>query len=217
MQIVKMFLKLFQFFCYALFGICDKIDGIMGENCKFDKIHIMGASGSGATSLASALCGRLSRTHFDSDDYFWKNKYSEAWPSEVRLKNLAGELAKVENWILSGAIIDWGNPLIPLFDLVVFLSVPDEIRIRRLINREKERYGESILPGGEKHRDFVEFIEWAKRYEDGGTEVRSRYQQEQWLEDLSCPVLRIDGESSIEHNSEIVFDYIADCQQEAGE
>jgi adenylate kinase family enzyme len=34
-------------------------------------VHILGASGSGATTLGAALAQRLGFTHLDSDDFFW--------------------------------------------------------------------------------------------------------------------------------------------------
>jgi adenylate kinase family enzyme len=34
-------------------------------------IHVMGASGSGATSLGRALAGALELPHHDADDYLW--------------------------------------------------------------------------------------------------------------------------------------------------
>lgn len=34
-------------------------------------IHILGASGSGTTTLARALAVKTGYAHFDTDDYFW--------------------------------------------------------------------------------------------------------------------------------------------------
>jgi len=35
------------------------------------RIHLMGASGSGTTTLGRALAQRLGCPHFDTDHYFW--------------------------------------------------------------------------------------------------------------------------------------------------
>ena len=35
------------------------------------RIHILGASGSGTTTLGRALAARLQCPHFDTDDCFW--------------------------------------------------------------------------------------------------------------------------------------------------
>ncbi|MBN1638132.1 MAG: AAA family ATPase [Ignavibacteriales bacterium] len=171
-------------------------------------IHILGASGSGTTTLARQLSKKLSYKHFDSDDFFWNIKYTATNPQDVRLKNLENELTKYDQWILSGAIIDWGNPLVPLFDLVIFISVSNEIRIKRLHEREYERYGEAITPKGNKYKDFLEFMDWADKYETGGIDVRSRYQQEMWLKDLNCPILKINGDLAIDTNVKIIVDKV---------
>ncbi len=42
-----------------------------------NKIHIFGASGSGTSTLGAALSNELSYTHLDTDDYFWKDKFTE--------------------------------------------------------------------------------------------------------------------------------------------
>jgi adenylate kinase family enzyme len=36
-----------------------------------NRIHILGASGSGTTTLGRAMAERLNYTHFDTDAYFW--------------------------------------------------------------------------------------------------------------------------------------------------
>jgi adenylate kinase family enzyme len=35
------------------------------------RVHILGASGAGTTTLAQALAARLGSPHYDVDDYFW--------------------------------------------------------------------------------------------------------------------------------------------------
>lgn len=182
----------------------------MSENIRsFKKIHILGASGSGTTTLAMNLIKVLPHKHFDSDDFFWKNKYTQPWPRETRLSLLREELESIDQWILSGAVIDWGNPLIPLFDLVIFLSVPDETRIERLKRREKDRYGDRILAGNDKYEEFNKFIEWASSYENGGIDIRSRLQQETWIDNLSCPILRVTENSSSNQNLIKVLEYLS--------
>lgn len=75
----------------------------------------------------------------------------------------------------------WGDALIPSFDLVVFLWVPQEIRLARLKERERERYGEkAIAPGDPLHDESNSFLAWAAAYDDGGLEIRSRQLHEEW-------------------------------------
>jgi len=175
---------------------------------KYNRIHILGAPGSGTTTLASELSKKLPYRHFDSDDYLWKVKYSEIQPGDIRLSLLRKDLINREKWILSGAVIDWGNPLISLFDLIIFLSVPNEIRIERLRQRETARYGDRILPGNDRYSEFRRFLEWASLYETEDPNTRNRRQQEQWMEGLNIPVLRISGDLPLNDNVEYALNFI---------
>jgi hypothetical protein len=88
----------------------------------------------------------------------------------------------------------WGDEVIPAFDLVVFLTTPREIRLRRLRAREATRFGaEAIAPGGWRHKETEDFIKWASHYEDGDREGHSLALHQAWLAALPCPVLRLNG------------------------
>jgi hypothetical protein len=103
-----------------------------------------------------------------------------------------------DGWVVSGSLTTWGDPFTPRFDLVVFLTLPPEIRLARLRAREVSRYGaDAIAPGGWAHAMHTEFLDWAARYDTGGDEVRSRATHEAWLARLTCPVLRLDSRESV--------------------
>lgn len=48
------------------------------------------------------------------------------------------------------------------------------IRIERLVKREQERYGSRIELGGDMYQRHIDFIEWAKSYDNGGMDIRSK-------------------------------------------
>jgi hypothetical protein len=76
----------------------------------------------------------------------------------------------------------WGDAIVPAFDLVVFLTTPRELRLQRLRAREAMRYGaDAVAPGGWRHKETEEFIEWASHYEDGDLASRSLSKHEAWL------------------------------------
>lgn len=88
----------------------------------------------------------------------------------------------------------WRDGFVPRFDLVVFLFVPTEIRLERLREREARHFGEDVVsPGGWRHEETEEFIEWASHYDDGSREGRGLPRHEAWLKMLTCPILRIHG------------------------
>lgn len=173
-----------------------------------NRIHIFGASGSGATTLGQELSKRLPHINFDGDDYFWSEKFTEQREPLERMHLLTKDLSEYNEWILSGAICGWGNALIPNFDLVVFLYVPKEVRLQRLKEREIHRYGEDILPCGNRYEQSKAFLNWASLYDDGGLEVRSKALHEQWMSDLTCPILRIEGNHTIGERVNIVLEYV---------
>jgi adenylate kinase family enzyme len=166
-----------------------------------NRIHIFGASGSGTSSLASALAARHGHRHLDTDDFYWLSTdppYERARPREVRLALLASALAQSPSWVLSGSLCGWGDSLIPEFDLVVFLVVPTPVRLTRLRAREAVRYGlQAISTGGGLHDAHVAFLDWAGRYDAGGAEMRSRALHEAWLSTLPGAVLRLEGNRAV--------------------
>ncbi len=98
-------------------------------------------------------------------------------------------------WVLSGSLDDWGGPIVPLFDLVIFLYAPTNIRIQRLRDREVRAISgrDAVSPGGWRHHETEDFIDWASHYDDGTREGRSLPRHLKWLDTLTCPVMRLDG------------------------
>lgn len=166
-----------------------------------DRIHIFGASGTGTTSLAVAIATRYGHRHLDTDDFYWMRTdppYREVRPPEDRLALLRRSIRETHSWVLSGSLCGWGDPLIPAFELVVFVTVPTAVRLARLGAREIERYGRhAIAPGGDLHGAHLAFLEWAGRYDTGGLEMRSRAMHETWLATLPTAVVRLDGDVSV--------------------
>lgn len=98
-------------------------------------------------------------------------------------------------WVLSGSLDSWRGPIVPCLDIVVFLRVPTELRLARLRLREARRFGaDAVARGGWRHRETEDFVEWASHYEDGSREGRTLSRHEAWLQELHCPVLRLDGQ-----------------------
>jgi adenylate kinase family enzyme len=171
------------------------------DEMKSCRIHIMGASGAGVTSLGRALADALAIPHHDTDDYFWQPTippYQKKREPDERLRLMREVFLPRADWVLSGALDGWGDAIIPEFDLVVFVSTSTELRLQRLRAREAAHFGATaVAPGGWRHRQTEEFVEWASRYDDGDREGRSLARQQAWLTALPCPVLRLDGSRSL--------------------
>lgn len=158
------------------------------------RIHIFGASGSGTTTIAKIICHALDYQHFDSDNYFWlptNEPFTVERPREECLHLMQDDLVSHDKWTLSGSLSGWGDNFIPLFDLVVFVYVPQDIRLERLKKREYERYGDKVFLGGAKYEDSKDFLEWAAAYDTGTRNGRSLKKHEKWLQEIKCPVVKI--------------------------
>lgn len=80
--------------------------------------------------------------------------------------------------------------------------------LKRLKQREFQRYDNEILYGGSKYKQSKTFLEWAALYDSAGMEVRSKILHEHWMVDLTCPVLKIEGDYSVKERVNIVLDFI---------
>ncbi|XLX40018.1 AAA family ATPase [Ectopseudomonas mendocina] len=161
------------------------------------RLHIFGASGSGTTTLARTLAERNGWLHLDTDDFYWlpsEPPYLHKRPPEDRVRLIRERAAQAPSWVLSGSLCSWGEALIPSFSHALFLRLDDQERMRRLRQREAQRYGARIQPGGDMHEQSQAFLEWAAGYEQGDLSTRSLAMHEAWMtRHLNCPLLCLDS------------------------
>jgi adenylate kinase family enzyme len=170
------------------------------------RLHVMGASGSGTTTLARALADHWSVPHADADDYFWvptDPPYVEKRPEAERIELMRSVFVPREAWVLSGSMVGWGDSVVGLCDAVVFLTLDPAERLRRLNARETRRVeGQDVdVPAWEA------FLTWARGYDDPAFQGRSRVAHERWLRTLTQPVLRLDSALSREELRDAVLDW----------
>lgn len=159
---------------------------------KRSRVHVVGASGSGTTTLARDLADHWAVPHADVDDYFWLPSvppFREKRPEQVRRALMREVFVLHEAWTLSGSMLGWGDDIVRECDAVVFLTLDPVERLRRLEARERRRRAGA---------DFDEaawemFLEWARGYDDPEFEGRSRVAHENWLGQINQPVLRLDS------------------------
>lgn len=166
-------------------------------------IHIYGASGSGTTTLGRKICEELGYRFMDTDDYFWlpaNPKYTTKRSKEERLALMKKDIAEADNVVISGSLADWGDELIPLFTLVIRLVTDTEIRIERLKIREKQKFGDRIMPDGDMYTSHMEFIEWARKYDTGSINMRSKAKHDEWQKLLICKQIVLNGADELEEN-----------------
>lgn len=169
----------------------------MGKTVKpAPRINIVGASGTGKSTLAKALSERLGVPLFESDDYYHLPSdppYSKQRPLKDRLRLIKRDLGGCPSWVLSGCVAGWGGDPGISYSLVVFLYVPPQLRLERLLQREQARFGARILPGGNMNRTHSEFMEWTAGYDSGAAGGGNTLPAHRaFLEGLDCPVLRLE-------------------------
>ncbi|MCL1912448.1 MAG: shikimate kinase [Eubacteriaceae bacterium] len=129
----------------------------------YNIIHIVGASGSGTSTLGQVLEREYDYKHPDTDRYFWEQTdppFVKSLPHEKRVKKMSAAIQEHPQCVISGSLCGWwGDFFIPQFDLVVFIDTPMGARIERLEKREAKRFGARICKGGDMYEDHIEFIE----------------------------------------------------------
>ena len=155
----------------------------------------------GTTTLGAALSAQSRVPHFDSDDYYWipsTPPYRMKRDKAQRDARLDEDIAAFDDWVWSGSAASWKVD-VERIDLVVYLTLPAELRLARLRARETEEHRDlPYTTEEEKEKEMGEFLDWAARYDEGGLEVRSRHLHEHWMEQIGRPVLRIDGDTTTE-------------------
>ena len=177
-----------------------------------DHIHVTGGSGSGTTTLGRAIAARYGHRHLDTDDFFWEQTdppYTAMRPKPEITRLLRDALVPYPEqpdgrWVLTGAIGAWGYEFAERFDLVVWLTLPPQVRLARLEARERAEFGSRVDPGGDMENNFRGFMEWAALYDTADASLRSHARHAEWTATLACTVIRVDGVYSVDETLAIV-------------
>lgn len=160
------------------------------------RIFVFGASGSGTSTLGRALADMLNLTWIDTDDIYWERSdppFRLKRELQARQVLLLDSLAAARGWVLSGSLCGWGDVIIPTIELAIYVYTPKDMRMARLRTRERKRHGMRVEPDGDMFEQSKAFLSWAELYDDGPPDMRSRQKHEQWIRQLPCPLLRLDG------------------------
>ncbi len=144
---------------------------VMLQLSHINKIHIIGAVGSGKTTLARRICDMKHIPHIELDNVVWRR----AETGDIR--RLEGErdaylqsLIMKEYWVTEGAHYQqWITPALEQADVIIFIDPPYSTRIYRVIKRwifqclkiEKANYKPSFSM-------LVKMIKWTNSHEAQG-------------------------------------------------
>ena len=164
------------------------------------RLNVLGASGSGTSTVGRALASKLSIPHFECDDYFHGPSdppFQNPRSARERAELIERDLQHAPSWVLSGGIAGWEPEPRLEFTHIVFLYVPVKLRLERLRQRESERFGERIEPEGDMFQIHQDFLEWSSRYDAGDVEGKTLAVHTAYLAEQTCPVYEFGGEKSV--------------------
>lgn len=171
------------------------------------KIQVIGAPGSGKSTLAEHI-HRVTGVHWiDTDRYLWKDEsFSEQRPIEERYKLYNDDVAKHKEHIVSGSVHSWNPQGFADRELLVLLLLDDDIRMKRLWDREYARFGSRMLPGGDHYKLTREFLDWCLTYRTADEKaINSLACHRLLLKQASCKTLVLDANNPPETLCETVL------------
>ena len=176
-------------------------------------VQITGPSGAGKTYLGKALSKRIGSNFIDTDDILWIwDKNVQPYTLSIDDKKACLILEEIlncnESTVASGMFYPWSESLIEKFDLLIILDTDNEIRRKRIIDREYKMFGNRFKEGGDMYKQFNEFLEWSMNYDFSCDELGSRKATNLWIEKFKCPVIYIDGGKELNENLDYILNYI---------
>ena len=166
-------------------------------------ICICGLNGSGKTTLGAALAEKLGFKHMDVEDYYFTrtdNPYASARTRDEVEVLLLEDIKQNPCFVFSAVNGNMNSEINSCYDLVVYLEVPQEIRMKRIRQRAFDKFGDRVLPGGDMYEQEEKFFEFAEK--------RSPEKIEEWLQTLKCRVVKLDGSKPIEDNIKVLIDLL---------
>lgn len=146
-----------------------------GVHKKEKIIYVMGASGTGTSSLGKLIKENFDVNLIESDEltmYITDPPFKFPRPQDVRIKLLESKMNKSKVNVIVGSINEWGNAVIERADILIFLYESTEIREERIKEREEKRFGKKLIENNDVANNYSNFIKWTKMY-DSFDEPRS--------------------------------------------
>lgn len=157
-------------------------------------IYIYSASGVGSSTIGKIIAQELHYRYVDIDDILFHKSdipYTKRRSASERVKLFQAEL--IDNTVISGWFSDGIGDFMNSFDKVIFLTLNQAERIRRIKMRELEKHGKRILPGGDMYENFNRFLEWSRGYDDFDITKRSYKLHKHFYDKLTCEKIMLDN------------------------
>lgn len=173
------------------------------------KIQLIGASGTGKSTLAKYIAEKEHIKWIDTDCYLWKDDtFLETRPIQQRLKMYQNDRSEFDYFVVSGSVFSWNPTGFIDRDLLVFLSLEDKLRFERLIKREIARGGIDSLWLDEQGHQTNDFLDWCKTYYTAQTpfDIGTFAEHNHQIVQSKSPVLKLDSNQSLEELYQAIMD-----------
>lgn len=167
------------------------------------KLIICGLNGAGKSTFGRALARATGFKFADIENYYFSPDdvtYTSPKNKSEVCKMLLDDLKANDNFILSAVKGDYGEAVCDSFNLAVFLNVPKDIRMKRVRERSRIKFGNRILPGGDLYEKESSFFDTAEKRSDD--DVLN------WLKRHNIPTITLDGTKNISENINIMLSEI---------
>lgn len=174
-----------------------------GELSKPHRIILLGANGSGKSTLGRELARVLNFEHIDVEEYYFYQSdipYTAMRPAEERNAMLLADMKKHGSFVMSGDVSGWGEEFLTVFDLVIFLTAPTDIRLKRIEKRENERWGDRVRESGDMYEQSQKFREFTASRDIPQLELRASL--------YACSILRVDSTKTLKENIDEILMYM---------
>ena len=186
-------------------------------------IAILGMNGAGKSTLAHALAKVTGFAEMDVEDYYFPEQRASRLHalehdtvaetehlgelpfsvprSKAEVETLLREAIPTDNgFILAGVTLNFSADILSRLDLAVLLETPVDTRIRRIEDREKRRFGDRVLPGGDMYEQQAEFRSMVENRDPGAARKSA--------DNLPCPMITLSGTASVEENIAAILSHI---------
>jgi uridine kinase len=163
-------------------------------------IVIVGGNGSGKTTVGATLSKELNYKHMDIEDYYFKEAeipYSQPRTRKEVLQLMELDAVKHPNFIISTVNGDLGDKINSLYECVIYLKVPLEIRLNRVKQRSYDRFGDRVLEGGDMYEQEQGFFE--------SIVTKNMEKTDEWVKGIDCPIISVDGTKPIDETIKLLL------------
>ena len=130
------------------------------------KIHIIGGSGTGKTTLAKKLAQEYGIPHYDLDDIRWANTGDYGTKRDESERDaLLDEILKRDDWIIEGVYYQWCGRCFAEADKIYLLNTPRRTYRHRIIRRFVRRKLHIEKGKKETLRSLRNLLKWADKYQ----------------------------------------------------